>query len=99
VDGDNIPFMVTMQMGGNSMTNEYTGAVSRNEMKLKVTRPGRDGSPTVTEVTAKRKTGRIQRDCWTRREGWCSRPAPTETSSPGCSYREGSLALFDRREN
>ena len=53
VDGDNISFKVTMQMGGNSMTTEYTGTVSRNEMKLKVTRPGRDGSPTVTEVTAK----------------------------------------------
>jgi len=53
VDGDNISFKVTMQMGGNSMTTEYTGTVSDNAMKLKITRPGRDGSPMVTEATAK----------------------------------------------
>ena len=54
IDGDNISFKVTMQMGGNSMTTEYTGAVSGNELKLKITRPGRDGAPMVTEATAKR---------------------------------------------
>ena len=54
IDGDNISFKVTMQMGGNSMTTEYIGAVSGNELKLKITRPGRDGSPMVTEATAKR---------------------------------------------
>jgi hypothetical protein len=54
IDGDNISFKVTMQMGGNSMTTEYTGAISGNELKLKITRPGRDGAPQVTEATAKR---------------------------------------------
>jgi len=54
IDGDNIAFKVTMQMGGNSMTTEYTGAISGNELKLKITRPGRDGAPQVTEATAKR---------------------------------------------
>jgi hypothetical protein len=54
IDGDNISFKITMQMGGNSMTTEYSGTVSGNEMKLKVSRPGRDGSPMVTEATAKR---------------------------------------------
>jgi hypothetical protein len=54
IDGDNISFKVTMQMGGNSMTSEYTGTVSGNELKLKISRPGRDGSPMVTEATAKR---------------------------------------------
>jgi len=54
IDGDNISFKVTMQMGGNPMTTEYTGTVSGNELKLKITRPGRDGAPTVTEATAKR---------------------------------------------
>ena len=54
IDGDNVSFKVTMQMGGNSMTTEYIGAVSGNELKLKITRPGRDGSPMVTEATAKR---------------------------------------------
>ncbi len=56
IDGDTVSFKVTMQMGGNSMTTEYTGTVSGNEMKLKVTRPGRDGAPMVTEATAKRAT-------------------------------------------
>jgi hypothetical protein len=54
IDGDNVSFKVTMQMGGNSMTTEYIGEVSGNELKLKITRPGRDGSPMVTEATAKR---------------------------------------------
>ena len=54
IDGDNIAFKVTMQMGDNSMTTEYTGTVSGNELKLKITRPGRDGAPMVTEATAKR---------------------------------------------
>ena len=57
IDGDNISFKVTMQMGDNSMTTEYTGAVSGNEMKLKITRPGRGGgAPMTTEATAKRST-------------------------------------------
>ena len=54
IDGDNISFKVTMDMGGNSQTSEYSGAVSGNEMKLKISRPGRDGAPMVTEATAKR---------------------------------------------
>jgi len=54
IDGDNISFKVAMQMGGNSMTSEYSGTVSGNEMKLKISRPGRDGAPMVTEATAKR---------------------------------------------
>jgi hypothetical protein len=56
IDGNNISFKITMQMGGNSMTTEYSGTVSGDEIKLKVTRPGRDGSPMVTEATAKRST-------------------------------------------
>ena len=56
IDGDNISFKTTMQMGGNSMTSEYSGAVSGNEMKLKVSRPGRDGAPMVTEATAQKST-------------------------------------------
>ena len=56
IDGNNISFKITMQMGGNSMTSEYSGTVSGDEIKLRVTRPGRDGSPMVTEATAKRST-------------------------------------------
>jgi hypothetical protein len=54
IDGDKISFKVTTQMGGNSMTSEYTGTVSGDELKLKMTRPGRDGAPAVMEVTAGR---------------------------------------------
>jgi hypothetical protein len=36
------------------MTSEYSGTVSGDELKLKISRPGRDGSPMVTEATAKR---------------------------------------------
>ena len=55
IDGDSISFKVTMQMGGNEMTTDYTGTVSANELKLKIARPGRDGGdPQVTEATAKR---------------------------------------------
>jgi hypothetical protein len=56
VDGNNITFKMTMQMGGNSMTSDYTGTLAGDELKLKITRPGRDGAPMTTEVTAKRAT-------------------------------------------
>jgi len=56
VDGSNISFKVTMQMGGNSMTSEYSGTLSGDELKLKISRPGRDGNMMTSEVTAKRST-------------------------------------------
>ncbi len=56
VDGNNVSFKSTMQMGGNSMTTEYTGTVEGNDMKLKVTRPGRDGAPMTNEFTAKKSS-------------------------------------------
>jgi hypothetical protein len=55
VEGDNISFVIEMNMGGNAMKTTYTGTVAGNEIKLKVSRPGRDGgAPTVTEMTAKK---------------------------------------------
>src|ERR1035437_4294074 len=54
VDGDNIFFKTTMQMGGTAMTSDYTVTVSGHEMKLKVTRLGRDGAPQTNDFTAKR---------------------------------------------
>ncbi len=55
VDGDKVYFEVTREFQGNSMTTKYEGAVSGNEMKLKVTRPGfGGGEPQTTEVTAKK---------------------------------------------
>jgi hypothetical protein len=56
INGDNVSFKTTQQFGGNSMTSEYTGTVSGSEMKLKVTRPGRDGNAITSEVTAKKAT-------------------------------------------
>jgi hypothetical protein len=56
VDGDNVSFKTSMEMGGNTMVTEYSGTLSGDELKLKITRPGRDGNPMTTEVTAKRAT-------------------------------------------
>src|SRR5689334_16466619 len=43
VDGNNISFEVTRDFGGNSFTTKYEGAVSGNEMKVKMTFPGFNG--------------------------------------------------------
>jgi opacity protein-like surface antigen len=57
VSGDTIAFKTSQDMGGNTMVTSYTGTVSGDEIKLKVTRPGRNGGdPTTTEVVAKRST-------------------------------------------
>jgi hypothetical protein len=57
VSGDNVAFKTSMNMGGNAMVVSYAGTVSGDDLKLKVTRPGRNGGdPTTTEVTAKRAT-------------------------------------------
>ena len=56
VDGNNVSFKTTQSMGGNDITIEYTGVVTGDELKLKIVRPGRDGTPATTEVTAKRGT-------------------------------------------
>jgi hypothetical protein len=52
VNGDNVSFKTEMNYGGNSRVSEYAGTVSGNEMKLKVTMPGRDGNPMTREFTA-----------------------------------------------
>jgi len=55
VDGDNISFEVTRDFGGNSFTTKYEGAVSGNEMKVKMTFPGfNGGEPRTFEGTAKK---------------------------------------------
>ena len=56
VDGNNVSFKTSQDMGGNTIVTEYSGTLSGDELKLKVTRPGRDGNPMTTEVTAKRAT-------------------------------------------
>lgn len=55
VDGNNIFFEVTRDFGGNSFTTKYEGAVSGNEMKVKMTFPGfNGGEPRTIEATAKK---------------------------------------------
>jgi len=54
MDGDNITFKTSQDMGGNTITTEYSGKITGDEIKFKITRPGRDGNPMTTETTAKR---------------------------------------------
>ena len=56
VDGNNISFEVRRSMGGNDVVFKYEGTIDGDTMKLKITRPGQDGSPVTTEATAKRAT-------------------------------------------
>jgi hypothetical protein len=41
-------------MNGNTMITKYEGVVSGDELKLKITRNGQDGTPMTNEVVAKR---------------------------------------------
>ncbi len=55
VDGNNVSFEITRDMGGQSMTTKYEGTVSGSEMKLKITMPGfGGGEPRTVEATAKK---------------------------------------------
>jgi hypothetical protein len=54
VDGNNISFTVKRDMNGTTMITKYEGTVAGDELKLKVTRNGQDGTPVTTEVVAKR---------------------------------------------
>ena len=55
VDGNNISFTVKREMNGNTMVTKYEGVVNGNEMKLKIIRTGQDGTPTSTDVVAKKE--------------------------------------------
>src|ERR1017187_8304761 len=54
VDGNTISFSVKREFNGNSMVIKYEGVVSGDELKLKITRNGQDGTPMTNEVVAKR---------------------------------------------
>jgi len=54
VDGNKISFTVKREFNGNSMVTKYEGVVSGDEIKLKITREGMDGTPVTNEVVAKR---------------------------------------------
>ncbi|HEV3202457.1 MAG TPA: hypothetical protein VGZ73_31385 [Bryobacteraceae bacterium] len=56
VDGNNISFEVKRQTQNGEMVSKYEGTLSGDELKLKTTRPGQDGTPMPVEMTAKRST-------------------------------------------
>ena len=56
VDGNNISFTVKREFNGNAFVIKYEGVVNGDEMKLKITRNGQDGTPMTNEVVAKRST-------------------------------------------
>jgi hypothetical protein len=56
VDGNIVSFTVKREFNGNTMVQKYEGTVNGDEMKLKITRTGQDGTPMTNEVTAKRST-------------------------------------------
>ncbi len=54
VTGNSISFDVVRETPNGTMTAKYEGTVSGSEMKLKITRAGRDGTPRTSDVTAKK---------------------------------------------
>ena len=56
VDGDKISFEVTREFNGQSRTTKYEGTASGDELKLKVSRPGRGGEMQTSDVVAKKAT-------------------------------------------
>ena len=56
VDGNNVSFTVKREFNGNAIVIKYEGVVNGDEMKLKITRNGQDGTPMTNEVVAKRST-------------------------------------------
>jgi hypothetical protein len=57
VDGNNVTFSVTRNMGGNDVTTKYTGTLDGDSLKLEWMQPGRGGAePTKRTATAKRAT-------------------------------------------
>jgi hypothetical protein len=56
IDGNKVTFDVVRETPNGTMTTKYEGTVNGDEMKLKITRTGQDGTPQTNEVTAKRST-------------------------------------------
>jgi hypothetical protein len=55
VDGNNISFKVSREMGGDTITIQYTGTVNGDSINLKMNMEGPDG-PITRELTAKKST-------------------------------------------
>jgi hypothetical protein len=52
-----LSFSVTREFNGNSFTIKYSATLAGDTLKMKVTRPGRDGGdPVTTEVEAKKES-------------------------------------------
>src|ERR1035438_5571356 len=56
VDGNNVSFTVKRETPNGTMVQKYEGTLTGDELKLKITRTGQDGTPMTNEVTAKRST-------------------------------------------
>lgn len=56
VDGNNVTFEVKRTTPNGDMVSKYEGTLSGDELKLKTTRMGQDGTPMPVEMTAKRST-------------------------------------------
>jgi len=55
VDGNNISFKVVRKFNDMEMVTTYEGVLNGDELKLKISRTGMDGTPTTNEVVAKRE--------------------------------------------
>jgi hypothetical protein len=55
VDNNSISFVVSRDTPNGAMVTKYEGVVTGNDMKLKVTRTGQDGTPQTTEFAAKKQ--------------------------------------------
>lgn len=56
VDGNNISFTVKREMNGNTMVTKFEATVNGDEMKVRATRDGQDGTPVTSQLTLKRST-------------------------------------------
>jgi len=56
VDGNTVSFTTKMSMGGTDMVTTYKGTINGDTIEFETTRPGQDGTPMTTKMTAKRAT-------------------------------------------
>jgi hypothetical protein len=54
VDGNNISFEVKRTTQNGDIVTKYEGTLDGDSLKLKITRPGQDGTPMTSEAVAKR---------------------------------------------
>jgi hypothetical protein len=54
IDGNNISFTVKREFNGNSFVTTYKGTLDGDNLKLEISRPGRDGNTRTSNAVAKR---------------------------------------------